>query len=415
MPAYRRAFGRCAPRTDPITGVTAAVCSQTALQQGLVSLTLIFVALGGLVSGIVGSFFGRRGTIQAGAIIAGAGAAGMLGTSGNLTNYLVCKCIGGVGLGLLIAAAGVYGAECTVARYRGMLLALYNIGLGMGFSASSAVCWGSSSYVTSDLSWQIPIMCQIPLSVILSLGVLAFPESPRWLLTKGRDEAAKKSFAWLYAKDPDHPDILLQVADVQNHIQLERSGRQEIHWTEIYQGVNFRRTMVSGLIMVGLAITGSKFTGPYGAIFLAGVGITNPFLNTFIISLMMLAGSVGGPWLVEYGGRRFAMLVGYTIMMVCMLIIGIVGSTLGQTTSKARIILLVFLFLWSFVFGLFIGSSVWIAAPEQHSLRLRTYGQASTVWIYQVFGFASSFWAPYQINPQYGNMGMSVGYFYAGE
>lgn len=414
MPAYRRAFGRCAPRTDHITGVTAVVCSQTALQQGLVSLTLIFVALGGLVSGLVGSFFGRRGTIQAGAILAGAGAAGMLGTSGNLTNYLVCKCIGGVGLGLLIAAAGVYGAECTVARYRGMLLALYNIGLGMGFAASSAVCWGSSSYVTSDLSWQIPIICQIPLSVILGLGVLAFPESPRWLLTKGRGEAAKKSFAWLYAKDPDHPDILLQVADVQNHIQLERSNRQKTQWIEIYQGVNFRRTMVSGLIMVGLAITGPKFTGPYGAVFLAGVGVSNPFLNTFIISLMMVAGSVGGPWLVEYGGRRFAMLVGYMIMMVCMLTIGSVGSTLGQTTSKARIVLLVFLFLWSFVFGLFIGTSAWIAAPEQHSLRLRTYGQASTVWIYQVFGFASSFWAPYQISPQYGNMGMSVGYFYAG-
>ena len=133
----------------------------------------------------------------------------MLGTSGNFTNYLVCKCIGGIGLGLLIAAAGIYGAECTVARYCGMLLAVYSIGLSTGFAVSSAVCWGSSNYVTSDLSWQIPIICQIPLSVILGLGVLAFPESPRWLSTKGHNEAAKKSFAWFYAKEPDHPDILL--------------------------------------------------------------------------------------------------------------------------------------------------------------------------------------------------------------
>ena len=130
---------------------------------------------------------------------------------------------------------------------------------------------------------------------------------------------------------------------------------------------------------------------------------------------MIMAGSLGGPWIFEYGSRRFSMLVGYTLMTVCMLVIGIVGSTLGQTTSKAKVVPLVFLFLWSFVFGMCIGTSSWISAPEHHSLRLRTYGQASTVWVYQVFGFASSFWGPYQINPQYGNMGMSVGYFYAGE
>jgi hypothetical protein len=284
----------------------------------------------------------------------------------------------------------------------------------MGNAAAAAVCWGSSTYTSSNLAWQIPIICQIPLAAILGVGVFMFPESPRWLILKGNEEAAKKSFGWFYAKDPEHPDILLQIQDVQYHIELEKLNGETTNWTEIYRGVDLRRTVTSALIMVGLAITGSKFIGPYGAIFLAGVGISNPFLNNFIIAMCTFAGSIPGPLIIEYGGRRFAMLCGYVSMTVCMLIIAAVGSGLGSGSTESKTILLVFLCLWAFLFGAFIGTSVWIAAPEMHNIRLRTYGQASTTMVYQIFGFAASFYSPYMLSASYGNMGLNVGYFYAG-
>lgn len=320
MEAYRRSFGHCAIQTDPVTGRSAEVCRQTALEQGLVSLTLIFVALGGGMSGVVGTHFGRRGTIQVGAALAAIGAGGMLGTAGNLTAYLACKCIGGVGLGHLIAVAGIYGAECVAAHKRGVLLTLYSLGLGCGTASAGAVCLGSSTY-KSNLSWQIPIICQIPLSLILGFGVYFFPESPRWLLIKGREQEAKRSFAWYYAKSVDHPDILLQVQDVERHIEMERLYGSTTSWADIYKGTNFRRTLISGLIMVGLAITGSKFVIPYGAVFLAQVGVKNAFLNNFIIACCILAGTFFGPWIIERGGRRLTMLVGYGLMGLCMLIV----------------------------------------------------------------------------------------------
>ena len=102
-------------------------------------------------------------------------------------------------------------------------------------------------------------------------------------------------------------------------------------------------------------------------------------------------------------------------MAVCMLVIAIAGSTLEQASSAAKVVLLIFLFLWGFLFGMFIGSSVWIAAPEQHNVWLRTYGQASTTLIYQIFGFAASFYGPYLLSADYGNLGLNVGYFYAGQ
>lgn len=53
-----------------------------------------------------------------------------------------------------------------------------------------------------------------------------------------------------------------------------------------------------------------------------------------------------------------------------------------------------------------------LASAEMHSVRLRTYGQASSATVYQIFGFAATFWTPYMLQPQYGNWGTNVGYFY---
>lgn len=64
---------------------------------------------------------------------------------------------------------------------------------------------------------------------------------------------------------------------------------------------------------------------------------------------------------------------------------------------------------------MFVGTSVWIAATEQHNVRLRGYGQASTTMVYEIFGFAASFYGPYMLSVDYGNMGLTVGYFYAGQ
>lgn len=408
MPPYKKAFGSC----SVVKG--AIVCSLTTLQQSLVSVTFLFVAVGGVLGGVTGNYLGRRGTIQCGCLLVAVGAGGMLGTAGSFLSYMVCKCIEGVGLGLLIAAAPVYGAECTAASKRGMLMALYNIGLTMGNAVSSAVCAGSSNY-TSNLAWQIPIILQIPLAAILGVGVMMFPESPRWLLIKEKERRARIAFGKFYNKDPDSIEITRQVQEVQYYIELEKANGQTASWTEIYHANDIRRTIASAVILIGLGITGSKFVVPYAALFLQGVGIANPYLVNFYVALCVFGGTFLGPWIVEYGGRRFAMLWGYAGMASCMLTFSAVSSGLGAQSQISKNVLVAFLCIWAFIVGGFIGPSVWIAAPEQHSVRLRTYGQANTVAFYEIFAFAAAFYSPYMINEAYGNMGYNVGYFYFGK
>lgn len=415
MPAFQKAFGHCEQVPDPAIGGTNEQCVLTTLQQSLISVGILFMAVGCALAGFFGSVLGRRATIQIACLFCIIGAAGMLGTSGNFLNYMVCKCINGVGIGQLLASSIVYGSECVVASKRGLLMGIYNIGLALGNVTAAGVCAGSATLSPkNDWQWKTPIICQIPLGVILGLGVMMFPESPRWLLLKGKDQQARRSFAKFQNLDPDSAAIKNQVDEVQKHLDFEKTLDASTSWTEIYTGVNLRRTAVSALILIGLAITGVQFVGPFAALFLKGLGIENPYLVNAIVGLCILGGAFVGPLVLDYGGRRFAMLYGYAAMAACMLILSAVSTALGQHNPISQAVVVVFLCIWAFVFGGFIGPSVWLASAEMHSVRMRTYGQANTTFLYEIFSFAATFWTPYMLNVKYGNMGSDVGYFYFG-
>lgn len=413
MAPYKKDFGTCTSTTNT-AGVMTETCALTALQQSLISLTFLFVALGGGIAGLTGNYLGRRGTIQVGCLIVAIGAAGMLGTSGNFTAYVVCKCIGGVGLGHFIAAAPVYGVECVAPSKRGMLTSLFNVGLGFGNAAAAAVCLGTAQY-TTRLAWQIPIICQIPLSLVLGVGVMMFPESPRWLLVKGKEDAARKSFARFYNLDLQSPEISRQIREVQYYVELEKATASTTSWTEIFRSTDRRRTLTSLLIVISVAITGGKFVSAYAAVFLAGVGISNTFVINLIVASCALIGSFPAPFIIEYGGRRISLLIGYTFMAVFMLIIAVVGTCLGSQSPVSKNVLVIFLCLWFFVYGSCVGTSISTTAPEMHSVRLRTFGHACVVTCYEIFSFGAAFYTPYMLSAQYGNMGSNVGYFYFGK
>ena len=413
MPPFNSAFGYCQMVPDPITGALVEKCQLSATQQSLGGIYLLFLALGALVSGITGSFLGRRGAIQVSCLLTVVGAAGMLGTSGNYVNYLVCHCISGVGLGGLQAVTPIYGVECTPPRTRGMLLGFFYFGSAAGNLTAAAVCLGSSG-INNNWAWQTPIICQIPIGVIYGLGILMFPESPRWLMSKGREESARRSFGRFFKKDPYSEEISGQVQEVQNYIDFEKSLSSTTSWTEIFHRSYIRRTFVSALIMVMLAVTGVQFLGPYAAIFFSDVGINDPYLITVIFGACVFVGVFFAPFMIEYAGRRFTMLVGMGSMALCMLIFSTVSSGLGSKSRAAQDVVIAFSCMWAFVFGATIGSTVWLASAEIHSVRLRTYGQSFTQTIYQIVAFASNFWTPYMLNKNYGNMGANVGYFYCG-
>lgn len=406
---FKSAFGKCGP--DPASG--AITCHISALQQSLVSLTGLFQALGGTLAGFAATYLGRRGSLQVGALLVAVGAAGMLGTSSSFLNYMVCKCVGGIGIGVIFATAIIYGVECTSPHRRGLLLSVFTIGLASGNLGASGVCAGTST-IKSNWAWKVPIACQIPFSVFLGLGVMLFPESPRWLVAEGKDDKARRALARFHARDPNSDHVTAHLDEIRSYIEFEKEVASSASFLQIFHKQYIRRTMTSVFMMVATVLTGLQFVAPYTAIFIGSLGIGSPFVVTVIVSSCFTAGSLFGGFIIEFIGRRRAMLVGFGFGGAVMLTFSAVSSGLGSTSEVARRVLVACLCIWGFSFSSCIAPSGWIGSTEMHTLRLRAHGQALAININSIFGFASQFWTPYMISPDYGNMGTNIGYFYFG-
>ena len=408
MAPFNRAFGHCAPGPGG-----RLVCRLSAIQQSVTFISSLFTALGCALSGLSCHFLGRKKTLQLGCIIVCIGAAGQLGTSNSYTNFMVCKCIAAVGIGPFSVAGPMYGIESTAPRRRGALFALYGIGLSGGSLVIAAVCLGSNAF-KDNWAWKTPIACQIPISVSY-IGILTlFPESPRWLLIKGRTEEAGKAFGKFYGLEPHSNIVTAQIEDTQSSIFLEAEVRSTTSWIELFQESYIRRSLISVLVLSASALSGIWFIAPYAAVFFADVGIKNPFYSNLAFQACVFGGAIVSPFIVERFGRRAAILVGYSVMASCMLLVSSVSSGLGIASFTVQQVLIAFLCIWGFTFGASVSANSWLAGNEVHSIRLRAYGQGFAALIGQIIAFACEFWTPYMLSAEYGNMGTNVGYFYCG-
>lgn len=412
MIPFNNAFGHCEEVPGP-DGQFTRVCLLSALEQSLVAVTSLFIALGSALSIITGVYLGRRGTIQVGSALVLIGAAGMLGTSSGYLNYMVCKCIGGVGLGFLYNGAISYGVECTPPQKRGTLLGLWNIGLGAGSALAAGVC-AASAHLKTNWAWKTPIACQIPLSLALMLGVTFFAESPHWLLLNNKEGKARQAIARFMHEDAQSEAVDVKISETQNYLEFEKATSSTTSPMEMFRGQNLRRTLLGAFILVIPCLGGTFFIIPYTAIFLGGLGIGSPFLITVIVNICLFAGTFISGFSLDHLGRRLSLIVGLSIQAACMLIFSAVSTGVGIQSKTAQNVLVAFLCIWCFFFSGFTAAVVWVGSAEMHSIRLRTYGQALAIFVNATFGFSAQFWTPYMISPQYGNMGTNVGYFYFG-
>jgi hypothetical protein len=90
------------------------------------------------------------------------------------------------------------------------------------------------SYVGGSAAWRVPLAFQFLFIIILFATVPWLPESPRWLMAKGRIEEAEKILADLEAKDVDDPFIIAQSKDIQWAVQYEKD--HAVRWRDLLRG-----------------------------------------------------------------------------------------------------------------------------------------------------------------------------------
>jgi MFS family permease len=173
--------------------------------------------------------------------------------------------------------------EISHPRHRGKLTTLYNTLWYLGAIIAAWTSFGTLTTLAGHLQWRLPTGLQCLMPGIQLLALYFFPESPRFLISRGRDAEAKKILVHYHANGvANDPFVNWEFAEIRDTLQLEREAAAESGWLEMVRTPgNRKRCALIILTAVFSQCSGNGLVSYYLAQILKTIGITeyvNPFL-----------------------------------------------------------------------------------------------------------------------------------------
>ncbi|KAG9664430.1 general substrate transporter, partial [Aureobasidium melanogenum] len=308
----------------------------------LLGLTLAGISLGGLPSFIpasyVSDYMGRRFTVFLGSSIMLAAAIIQCATSG-VYAFLGTRIMLGIGLGFSQTAAPPLTTEIAHPRHRANVTNLFQATWYWGAILSASVALGTL-FLENSWSWRIPCLLQGLFPAIQCLGLLIVPESPRWLISKGRDQEALEILAKYHANgDRDDELVQYEFQEICQAIELEKQAAKTTGWSTFFATKGNRHRFFI-CILVGFMIqwAGNGIVSYYLAPILKSVGITSSVTQAGINLALQFwnAGlAFAGALAAERFGRRPLWLLSASGMLASFIIVTALSATFAEHGIKA--------------------------------------------------------------------------------
>ena len=281
---------------------------------------------------------------------------------------------------MISATIPLYQSETSPKWIRGAVVGCYQFAITIGLLIAAIV--DNATKDRNDTgAYRIHIAVQFAWAIIMFVGCIFIPETPRWYIKKGRPEKAAKSLSKLRKLDIQHPALVEELAEI-----------TAILW-----------------IGCGLAavqqLTGINFIFYYGTSFFKNTGISNAFVITLITSCINVVSTLPGLWLVEKWGRRNLLLFGAIGMAVCQFIVAITGTVAGVDNQSAQKALIAFVCIYIFFFACSWGPVAWVVTGEIFPLKVRAKCLSMTTAANWFFNWLLAFITPYLTEVQYANLG----------
>lgn len=341
--------------TAIISGAIPYITSYFSLNEYMlgwaVSSILIGCALGALFSGKLADQYGRRSMLIVCAILFGVSGIGA-GLSDSLFVFILFRLIGGLGVGAAAMISPMYIAEIAPAAWRGRLVAFYQLAIVLGILVAYY-----ANYIFSDFgadNWRWMFASQTFPSVLFFIMLLLVPETPRWLVRKGRkDEAAKI----LLQTSGDMFLFKQELNEIEKSFETEHTGPKKL-FPKKYLPVLW----IGILIAVFQQVTGINSILYYAPVIFKETGLdaSSSLLQTIGIGVINVISTFIAIGLVDKVGRKKFLLTGSLLMGISLVAV----ATCFHYHYFDHYIVLIFMLLYVGAFGCTLGAVTWVYLSE---------------------------------------------------
>ncbi|KAI8980164.1 general substrate transporter [Trametes punicea] len=290
---------------------------------GLISAVQVIGSIAGLpFTPLCSDHLGRRPTLFIGAVIMLAGVA-LQGSATGIGMFIGARGLIGFGLTFTLNAAPLLITELAYPTQRGKLTSMYNASWYFGSILSAWACFGALRGAgTSPWSWRVPTLVQALGPIIQVFLIWLVPESPRFLVAKGRESKAAHALARFHSMTGDERDplIVFEMAQIRHALKMEKEIARNTSFSTLFATPGNRKRMC---IIIALAIfsqwSGNGLVSYYINLVLEGVGITDAGTKAAInggLQVWNLVAAMSGALLVDRLGRRTLFIISNVGMLI---------------------------------------------------------------------------------------------------
>lgn len=282
----------------------------------------------------------------------------------NLTQFVIARFIGGLGIGAASMLSPLYISEISPAKIRGTLVSLYQlaivIGINLIYFVNFKIAEQGNDTWNVEWGWRYMLGSGLIPAFLFLILLFLVPESPRWLIKRGRYDEAFDTLEKVNGK--------ARAFEVANEIKAALS--QETGTIAELFSSGLRRALIAGVVLALF----SQITGINAIIYYApeifksiGFGAESAFLQTVIIGITNTVFTFVAIWLIDRAGRRTLLLWGVAGMAICLA--GISFCFYFNLTQGPW--LLAFIFGYMACFASSLGPIPWVLISEIYPTKTR--------------------------------------------
>ena len=374
--------------TAVISGTTEIVKNQfhlTDMMEGwYVGCALIGSICGVLVAGSLSDYLGRKITMLISAALFSISAIGCA-VCGSFDGLVAYRIIGGVGIGIVSIVSPIYISEVSPAKIRGTLVSLYQLAVTVGFLLAYLANWMIDSNINTALTLGDPALSlwermmnteawrgmlgSETLPALLFFFIIFFiPESPKWLIVKGKMDKAAVVLGKIYAQPQEIEEEIMVTKD--------SLGGDKGSWADLLKPGILLAVIAGSAIAILGQFMGVNAVLYYGPKIFSEAGFDNPMFSTVLVGVVNCVTTVLAVFIIDRVGRKQLIYWGVSGMILCLLAIGIYFAW-GPALGLGNIFMLTFFLAYVFCTAISICAVVFVLLSEMYPNSVR--GRAMSI------------------------------------